>query len=493
MQSGDAGDRRARLAELLRRRLSAPQPLSFAEERLWLLEQLAPGDPTYNYAMAGHLRGPLDTAALGRALDDIWRRHEALRSRFECVEGRPVKRIGPADPLPLPVIAVDGVPEAERPAVIERLAQDEAARPFDLARGPLFRARLLRFNADEHLLLVTAHHIVFDGWSLTVFLRETVLLYEAALAGTPPPLVALPIQYVDFARWQKEQCARTVDAELAYWTETLRGMASLRLPLDRPRPPVQAHDGARLTRVVGPEILTGLKRLGDGAGATLFMTVVAAFQALLAHLCRQDDVVVGTDVANRVRPEVEGLIGFFVNQLVLRTDLSGDPSFRELVERVRLVCLGAYAHQDVPFERLVHAVASERDPSRTPLFQVKIALLPRLPQVEIAGLTVRLLEVGNGTSKFDLLLNLSETADGLVAMFEYDTSLFKAATVAAIASAYECVLAAAAENGDLALSALGARLDAHRRQVDAERLAAQPQALRQARRRAVASGAVVGS
>src|SRR6185369_6581783 len=337
-------------------------PLSFAQQRLWFLDQLIPNTSLYNCPVAAHLQGRLDLNALEGSLNEIIRRHDALRTRFRAFAEQPLQVITPASHLTLPVINLEKLPQAAREAEAARLAAAEAGRPFDLSRDSMLRARLLRLGHEDHVLLLTMHHISSDGWSMGVLVKEMVALYEAYGKGRPSPLEELPLQYVDYAVWQRESMRdEMLQTQLAYWKERLTGLPPLLdLPLDHPRPPVQSHRGATQSLRLSSALLTSLTKLSQQQGVTLFMTLLAAFQVLLARYTRQDDIAVATPVAGRNRAELEGLIGFFVNTLVLRTDLSGNPTFSELLRRVREVALGAYAHQDLPFERLVEELRTVR-------------------------------------------------------------------------------------------------------------------------------------
>ncbi|HYG79789.1 MAG TPA: amino acid adenylation domain-containing protein, partial [Pyrinomonadaceae bacterium] len=350
-------------------------PLSFAQERLWFWEQLQPLTPTYNLASAFRLRGELDVAALEQSFNEIVRRHEVLRTSYTYGEGVPGQTIAPSVSLKLSVFDLGGLPEAAREAEARRVVGEEGLRPFDLTQTPLLRVGLLRLSAREHVAFLSMHHIISDGWSIGVLVNEVAELYDSFRARRPPTLPELPIQYADFAAWQRGWLrGEVLETQLAYWKEHLRGAAQLKLPADRERPAVFNPRGASLPVEIPQELLGRLKELSRREGVTLYMTLLAAFQVLLQRYTAQDDIVVGADVANRTRLETEGLVGFFVNMLVLRTDLSGDPSFGELLSRVREVTLGAYAHQDVPFAMLVDELHIERELSRNPLFQVVFVL-----------------------------------------------------------------------------------------------------------------------
>ena len=351
-------------------------PLSFAQQRMWFLDQLESVSHAYNIAVAIHMNGPLDAPALEQSLSEVVRRHEILRTVFTRVGAEPVQVINDAQPLALPVIDLQHLAEPERTAEVARLASVEAQHHFDLARGPLFRATLLKLNTDENILLVNVAHIVCDGWSMEVLVRELATHYDAFVKNEPVSLVELPIQYADFAQWQRQWLqGEFLESQLAYWRERLSGApAALALPTDRPRPAVQSFNGATQSINLSESLTDAIRSLGRTEDATLFMTLFAAFNVLLYRYTEQKDLVVGVPVSNRNWMDLDKLIGFFVNTLVLRTDLSGAPSFRELLRRVREVALSAYTHQDLPFERLVEELQPERDLSRTPLFQVMFAL-----------------------------------------------------------------------------------------------------------------------
>jgi acyl carrier protein len=368
----------------------AQPPLSFSQQRMWLLDQLEPDTPTYNISHALRLSGTLETEALKRSFTEIVSRHEALRTTFAAVDGEPVQVISPVTDVDLPIDDLTTLPEAEREDEAKRRARQEARSPFDLERGPLFRAKLLRLGEEEHLLLLTMHHVVSDGWSMGVFWRELGALYEAFSEGKPSPLAELPIQYADYALWQRQWLTGEVlDSQLTYWKERLAELSPLELPTDRPRSAAQTHRGASQELLLSESLTEALKDLARGEGATLFMVLLGAFQVLLSRYAGQEDVAIGVPIAGRTRAETEGLIGFFLNTLVMRTDLSGDPTFREVLSRVREVALGAYDHQELPFEKLVEELRPERDLSRSPLFQV-LFNMQNVPasRIELPGLTM---------------------------------------------------------------------------------------------------------
>ncbi|HEX2190262.1 MAG TPA: condensation domain-containing protein, partial [Longimicrobiaceae bacterium] len=432
-------------------------PLSFAQERLWFIDRLEPGSAVYNIPVAWRLGGALDEAALERALGEIVRRHEALRTVFAEVDGSPVQVIAPFGAFALPVEDLSGLNEAHREAALGRRAGEEARRAFDLTAGPLFRAALLRLGAEEHVLLLSVHHIVSDGWSMGVLYRELSALYAAYREGRTSPLPPLRVQYADYAVWQRAHLRDGVlEGELAYWRERLAGApALLELPTDHPRPAVQTHRGAHERTELPRELLERLQALGRSEGATLYMTLLGAFQVLLSKYSGSEDVVVGSPVAGRTRKEVEGTIGFFVNTVVLRTDLSGDPSFREVLRRAREVTLGAHEHQEVPFERLVTELQPERSLSHTPLFQVLFTQQNAVSRgVALPGLEVSEVGAELASAKFDLSLMVKATAQGLRVGLNYGTDLFERSTVQRMLGHLERVLEQVAADADVRLSQL---------------------------------------
>ena len=456
---------------IARRAGSGPVPLSFAQQRLWFLEQLYPGTPLHNISRALRLTGALDTEVLRRTLDAIAARHEALRTTIVTMNGTPMQVVAAASRVPLVLTDLRGWAEPEREAEARRLILEEARRPFDLTRGPLFRGMLLRLGAEEHLLLLAMHHIVSDGWSMGILSRELTAFYEALTTGAPTGLPDLPIQYADYAVWQRERLqGERLERELVYWREQLQGAPPvIELPTDRPRPPVQSSRGAKQGILLPPGVTGQLRALSQREGVTLFTTVLAAFQTLLSRYTGQDDIVVGSPIAGRTRTETEGLIGFFVNTLALRTDLSGDPTFRELIRRVREVTLGAYAHPDIPFEQLVEELQPERDMSRTPIFQVALAM-QNVPhhELKLRGLTLRAEPADSATAKFDLTLFVTERGDGLRVAMEYCTDLFDAGTIGRLLGHFRTLLDGIAGDPDRRLSELPLLTEPERHQVLAE-------------------------
>jgi amino acid adenylation domain-containing protein len=454
----------------------AELPLSFAQQRLWFLDQLQPGSALYNMPLGLRLKGELSVPALVASLGEVVRRHEVLRTVFESVEGRPTQKILPAQPLSLGLADLGGLEPGAREGELERLSRQEANRPFDLARGPLFRGCLLRLGEREHAVLLNQHHIVSDGWSLGLLVREAVALYEAFRSGHPSPLAEPPIQYADFAIWQRQWLTGEVlERQLAYWRSRLADLPVLELPTDRPRPAIRTQRGAEQPFALSAEVSRAVAELVRREGVTAFILLQAAFQALLSRYAGQEDVAVGTVVANRRYSELEGLIGFFVNTLVLRGDLSGRPTFDRFLRRTREVALEAYAHQDIPFEQLVEELQPERDPSRTPLFQVML-VLQNAPQeaVSLPGLEVSSAGARRGTAKFDLTLSLVEREGGLAGGFEYDSDLFDASTIARLGDHFTVLLSQVAERPEQEVADFVLLTAAERHQLETEWTAKRP-------------------
>ncbi|MEM7356372.1 MAG: condensation domain-containing protein, partial [Acidobacteriota bacterium] len=448
----------ARLIDALRRGGPEPPPsiepvpveegrvLSFSQERLWFLAQLDSADPAYHVPVALRLAGQLEPGPLAAALAELIRRHEVLRARFESVDGRPRLRIGSSPAATLPVVDLSGLHEPDRDREHASLALQDGRHPFDLARGPLTRAQLLRLGEAEHTLLLAFHHIVIDGWSMGILIRELAAIYRAALARRSSALAEPRLQYSDWAAWQRRWLTpERSSAQLDYWRQHLEGFSGvLELPLDRPRPPARRGRGARITRRLPAELRHGLEGWSRDHGVTLFMTLVAAFQTLLARLSGQDDVAIGTPVAYRQSQEVEDLVGFFANTLVLRTRLGDDPVFGSLAERVREVALGAFEHQDLPFEVLVEACQPERDLSRTPLFQALFAFQNAPLELALPGLEFERFELDTGIAKFDLTLVVEDDPDAPF-WLDYDRDLFDGTTAERFLGHWERLLAAIVE------------------------------------------------
>ena len=441
---------------------------SFAQERMWFFDQFEPGSPLYNVSVNTWLRGDLDAAALERAFTDVVRRHETLRTRFSISGGRLVQVVSPEGKVLLDHRDVSILPEADRRAEVERLADEQARGGFDLRQGPLIRAMLLRVGPGEHVLLLTVHHIVFDGWSIGILMGELSALYGVFSSGAESPLGELPIQYGDYAEWQREALSGPVlEERLSYWKERLAGApALLDLPTDHPRPAVASLRAGRVTRRLPPQLFSRLREIARTAGATNFMVMLAAFDVLLSRYAGQEDVIVGSPVAGRDREETEGVIGLFVNTIVLRTDCSGGPTFRELLGRVKETALGAYAHQDLPFEKLVAELKQSRTLSHSAVVQVLFSYrgAPRdIPP--FAGLSTSRWWVPRGASAFDLELDVLESPDGLHCAFDYSADLFESDTIARMAGHFENLLEAVAANPDRRIGELPLLGEAERNQL----------------------------
>jgi len=467
-------------------------PLSFAQQRLWFLDQLIPNNPFYNIPAAVRLSGSLNLAALEQTFNEIVRRHEALRTTFVMVEGQPIQVIAPVETRNFAslhaVRDLRELPESEREIQVRRLSSEEAQRPFNLSTDPLFRVTLLRLDEAEHILLLTLHHIVADGWSMGVLIRELAVLYGAMsnekadarkfanASRSLTPLPELPIQYADFAHWQRQWMQGTVlETQLAYWRHQLDGISRLNLPTARPRLANQTSGGATQLLELPKSLSEALEALSQQEGVTLFMTLLAAFQILLHRYTQQEDIVVGSPIANRNRSEIEPLIGFFVNSLVLRTDLGGNPTFRELLSRVREVALGAYAHQDLPFEKLVEELHPERNLSQNPLFQVVFALQNApMEALELPGLILNPLPFNTETTRFDLEFHLwersgnglwGERSQGISGFVVYSTDLFDEATINRMLGHFQTLLEAIVANPEQRLADLPLLSEAERHQL----------------------------
>jgi amino acid adenylation domain-containing protein len=446
-----------------------PLVVSYAQRRLWFLDQMGLMGNGYHVRLYLRLRGSLQRQALARSLSEIVRRHEALRAGFRSMDGEPFQVVLPPIELEMPVQDLSHLAPGDREAAARRLAAEESARLFDLTRGPLIRAQLIRLDTTEHALLITVHHIAIDGWSISVLARELSVLYEAFVAGKPSPLPPLPVQYSDFAVWQRDRLQGDVlAADLAYWIEHLRHLPELQLPADYPRPAEGTPRGATLCFQIAPEVTVALQDLSRQQGATLFMTLLATFQCLLARYSGQERLAVGSPIAARTHSDIEGLIGFFVNTLVLCTDLSGDPRFTDLLERVRQVTLGAYAHQELPFEKLVEELQPIRDVNQNPLFRVVFALQQQetmTPRFRLPDLEVSQLEADDLTVRFDLEWHVWPEDAGLQGRFIYNADRFTVATIERMAGHVQTLLAGIVADPTQRLSQLPLLTEHERHQV----------------------------
>ncbi|HEY0603796.1 MAG TPA: amino acid adenylation domain-containing protein, partial [Herpetosiphonaceae bacterium] len=441
-------------------------PLSFPQQRLWLVDQLDPGTAVYNMPGIVHMSGVLNVGVLERSLSEIVRRHESLRTRFtqdaSAADGAPVQHIDADVQVPLRRVDLRDLQATEQATAVQERALAESRQPFDLQTGPLLRMTLLELSADVHVLLLTLHHIIADGWSIGVFVRELSELYSALIAGKSDTLPPLPIQYADFAVWQRQQSQEAANAEhLSYWQQQLANLPTLQLPTDRPRPAFQTFEGAKHRLHLSAQLSQELRALAQRHDATLFMTLLAAFNVLLRRYTDQDDLVVGSVTAGRSKRELEGLIGCFVDNLVLRTNLGGNPSFVDLLRRVRKTALDAYAHQDVPFQQLVETLQPERDLSSSPLFQVMFVLQPGpLSAIELPNLKLSFAEGETGTAKFDLTLSLEERGAEIHGFIEYNRQLFDAATIERMEGHFQTLLRAVVANPDACIATLPLLTDA---------------------------------
>jgi amino acid adenylation domain-containing protein len=443
-------------------------PTSFAQQRLWFLDQCEPNSALYNIPLTLRLRGLLNVFALGQSINECIKRHEILRTCFGVVDGQPIQVIKPAVNLSLPVVEVNHSNEMEHETHLRSVLAQYAQQSFDLRRGPLFRSILFRLTEEDHVLLLNMHHIVSDGWSMGIFFRELAAFYNGFIIGNSQSLPELPIQYADYAIWQREQLhGEVLERQLSYWKKRLEGkLPVLKLPTDRPRPAVLTSRGASQLFALSKELVGSLKALSVSEGGTLFMALFAAFNVLLYRYTGQEDIITGTPIAGRNRMEIEGLIGFFANTLALRVDLSGEPTFRNLLGRVKEVCLGAYEHQDLPFERLVEELNPERDRSYSPLIQVMFAL-ESVPEEELSlvGIEANRMELGAVTAKFEITFSLTESREGLNGTIEYNVDLFDDGTIDRMLGHFRALLEAIAANPDRQIGKLPLLMEAERRQL----------------------------
>lgn len=435
----EPGDKRSAIRRVDR---TGKLPLSHGQERLWFINLLEPENVSYNMPDSVRIKGPLNVAALEATLREVVRRHESLRTRFVNVNGEPQQIIDPTVTLDLPVIDLSYLEPGKSEAEARRLALDEARQPFALAHGPLFRIKLLRLDSQDHVLVFNMHHIVTDQWSVGVLVQEVSAIYKNFSAGLPSPLPELDIQYADFSAWQRELLSGPLlEEQLSYWKQKLAGVEPLALPTDSPRTAMQRQNGAKIGLTIPLELTDTLKTVSRKQGATLYMILLAAFQALLGRYSRQYDIALGSPIAGRSRTETEALIGFFVNTLVLRTDLSGNPDLTGLLRQVKATTLEAYAHQDVPFEKLVEILLPQRDLTRTPLFQV-VFVLQNVPwtALDLGAAQMLPFEVETGSTQFEISMVLAENASGIEGFIEYQTDLFEEATISRMAAHFKRLL-----------------------------------------------------
>jgi amino acid adenylation domain-containing protein/non-ribosomal peptide synthase protein (TIGR01720 family)/FkbM family methyltransferase len=444
-------------------------PLSFAQHQLWVMDKLEPGTTAFNLPTIVRISGQFNVSIIERTLSEIARRHESLRTTFSEVDGQPAQIIAPAQPLVLPVIDLSRLSAGETAAQVKRLMKEETEQPFDLQRGPLMRVRLVKMSASEHVLLLTMHHIISDGWSMGILVKEVAALYQAYLSGNDSALDELPVQYADYAVWQRQWLeGQALERQLSYWREQLAGApAEVELPRDRPRGAVSSHRGGSEQLGLGRELSSRLQELSRSTGSTLFMVLLGAFAVLLTRYSGEDEVVVGSPIAGRTRRELEGLIGLFVNTLVFRVRMGGEGErFEELVERVREVCLGGYAHQEMPFEKLVEEMQPERSLSRTPLFQVRFVLqnVPR-QELQLPGLRLTIEPIPDETAKIDLTMIITEGAEEIVCSLVYYKDLFERETIRRMMHHWENLLTGIVNHPTLPLSQLPLLTEAETQQL----------------------------
>ncbi|MEL6163173.1 MAG: condensation domain-containing protein, partial [Cyanobacteria bacterium J06628_3] len=438
--------KRQLLAKLLQEKANKPQnfPLSFAQKRLWFLDKLQPESSAYNIPAALRLNGSLNIIALQKSLNQIIQRHEVLRSSFTVIKDEPIQQVFPKLQLNLPLIDLQALPTPQQEQQVKQLIKQISTKPFDLSKIPLFRAKLIKLNAEENVLLFTMHHIISDYFSMRLLIREITIIYQFLIKGETPQLPKLTVQYGDYTTWEQEWLKSEKRAtQLEYWQKNLANYPPLlNLPTDYSRPPVQRFRGARESFALSPELSNSLKNLSQGQNTTLFMTLLAAFKILLYRYSNQEDILIGSTITNREnRAEISNLIGLFVNNLIFRTNLSGNPSFTNFLQQVREVTLNAYANQDLPYEYLVEQLQPERNLSYNPLFQVMFILHNTPTQtIDLSGLSLNYLEPEHETSRFDLSLDMYETASGLTGIFEYNTDLFTKSTIERIIGHFQTLL-----------------------------------------------------
>jgi len=450
--------KREQLAELLKLRLMQVRYCepSYAQQRMWYMDQLQPGNPAYNVPIALRLKGTVDQSVLQRSLNSVIKRHEILRTTFPVNDGTVRQKISPFAEVSLPIIDLRGRHELTRENEMRRIMNDEAQRSFDLSNGPLLAAVLVRLRDDDHVFVLVLHHIICDGWSLEVLVKDFAAYYEAHACEKPAVLPPMTIQYADFTIWQRNWLSgERLQRHLEFWRRQLQGLSVLQVPTDYPRPAIATNRGDREHFRLSADLSQRLRELSRQHRVTLFMTLLAAFQWLLARYSGQEDVGVGTFIANRNRMETEGLIGFFVNQLVLRTDVGGDPSFSELLLRARHTVLDAYEHQDLPFEKLVEELAPERNLRDMPFFRIQM-VLQNTPaaSINVPGLELSHMEPDRRVSKLDLSLFMHEKGDLLTGTMEYNTDIFRSSSVCRLLGHFETLLEEVSRHPEQPLSSL---------------------------------------
>src|SRR5690349_1280644 len=437
---------------------SATCAASIDQERLWFIDQLQPGNTAYNIFNASRIRGSLNVPIMERVINELIRRHEVLRTTLKSVDGLPVQVIAPDLKITLEPVSLEHLPEAERYDEAVRLTTAEFARPFDLEKGPLVRVGLLQLGGDDFVLQVNMQHAITDRWSFAVFEKELAVLYQAFATGQPSPLPELPIQFADYAVWQRERMnSDEYQKDLEYWREQLAGAPFiLDFPTDFPRPPIQNFQGARVYVSYPKSLLDGLKELSRREGVTMFMTLMAAFKTLIYRYTNQPDLLISTPIGTRLRPETENVVGYLLNLLIVRSDLSGNPSFRELLKREQDACVGAFAHQEVPFGKLVQELKPKQDPSRNPIAQVAFLYLdfPEATAMQFLGLTATHIDIDNGASRFDITLAMTETPEGFTVSIEYIRDIFEHERMERMAQHLQVLLGGIIANPDAHLSDL---------------------------------------
>ncbi|BAT56840.1 condensation domain-containing protein (plasmid) [Nostoc sp. NIES-3756] len=447
------------IARILQQQAIKPQffPLSFAQQRLWFVEQIQPGNSSYNILLAIRLQGELSLTYLEKSFQEIVARHEILRTSFITIKGEPQQVIYPHLPLKIAIYDIQELPEEAQEQEIKNLVLQEAKQPFDLAQIPLFRVKILQLNSQEFVLVLVMHHIITDAWSIEILLKELITFYQAFSHQQPENLPTLPIQYADFAVWQRNYLTgKVLENHLDYWRKQIgKNLPELKLPTDYPRPEIPTYEGAKKTLVISQYFTEKIKQLSLQLGSTIFMLLLAAFEILLHYYSQQEEIVIGIDVANRNRAETDKLIGFFVNQLVLRLSVAENPTFQELLQRVKSVTLDAYSHQDLPFDLLVNTFNPTRSLNKSPFFQVKVVLeTTHSTSFNLPGLTINSIPIPKLKTQLDLLLRIKETSQVIITNLEYTTDLFAESTITRMMNNWQEILNQVVFNPNVKLSDL---------------------------------------